>query len=449
MSDSDFFDFAFSNISLLLSCMFIMTGLLYLSVRRFVFLGYLDPLHFYWTFTFGTAYGIVLALFIGGEVSFYYVALLFSYAVTFLLFLTFSARKGVWLFKAVSSLLVPAGRGRGEFWLVLLLYLGLAAFLIANTGFGSSAETNRFEQNRGLGAFVRIADAFRLLLIAAIAVVCVERWRNGKKNLLTLFIAIVYFSLLLISSLLNGAKFAILEGLYASFFALAVQGYRLRLSLLKVSVLSAGVLFFAVWVLGKNLQGAGVDTDANGVYMTDTPFIYERLVLRVLANADKYYLSLPNGVVERLQTDSVFVQFLAPLVSVTKMSEIVGYPVNDYAVGRQALLYWYPDYVVAGGPTSHFDLFSYKYFGFLPGLAFAAFLGWFLASIAALARYRLNDSPYYAALCGALWVRSIAMLLEPTVGLAYVLDIFLLFFVINLIGVILRFGSRDSAQVGT
>ncbi|WP_155738228.1 hypothetical protein [Pseudomonas putida] len=447
MSDLDFFEFAFSNIPLLLTCMFVTTGLLYLSVRRFAFLGYLDPLHFYWTFTFGTAYGIVLAMFIGGHVSLYYVALLLSYALTFLFFLRFSGRHGQQMYKWVVALLVPHGRGRGEFWIVLLIYICLAVFLIASTGFGSSAETNRFEQNRGLGAFVRVADAFRLFLVACIAVVCVERWRNGRRNYLTLVLGLGYVFLLVISSLLNGAKFAILEGIYASIFALGVYGYRLRLNFFKVGALFSVVLVFAVWVLSKNLEGAGVDTQASGVYMPNTPMLYERLALRILANADKYYLSLPNGVIEELKTDSVFVQFIAPLVSVTKMSEIVGYPINDYAVGRQALLYWYPDNTIAGGPTSHFDLFSYKYFGFFPGLMFAALMGWFLASVAALGRLGRNQRPYYAALCAALWVRSIAMLLEPTVGLAYVLDIFLLFFVINCIGVLLRFASKGNFRV--
>ena len=447
MSDLDFFEFAFSNIPLLLACMAVSTGLLYLSVRRFVFLGYLDPLHFYWTFTFGTAYGIVMALFIGGYVSVYYVALLLSYALTFLFFLRFSGRHGLWMYKLVVALLVPHGRGKGEFWMILLLYACLALFLIASTGFGASAETNRFEQNRGLGAFVRVADAFRLFLVACIAITCVERWRNGRRNYLTLLLGVGYFLLLLISSLLNGAKFAILEGIYASVFALAVQGYRLRLNILKVGALFSVVLLFAMWILSKNLAGAGVDTQASGVYMPDTPMLYERLALRVLANADKYYLSLPNAVIEEFKTDSALIQFVAPLISVTKMSEIVGHPVNDYAVGRQALLYWYPDNTIAGGPTSHFDLFSYKYFGFVPGLLFAALMGWFLASVTALARLGRNQSPYYAALCAALWVRSIAMLLEPTVGLAYVLDIFLLFFVMNLFGVILRFASKGNVRV--
>ncbi|WP_288439533.1 hypothetical protein [uncultured Pseudomonas sp.] len=447
MSDLDFFEFAFSNIPLLLVCIFLSTGFLYLSVRRFVFLGYLDPLHFYWTFTFGTAYGIVLALFISGFVSLYYVALLLSYAVFFLFFLRVSKRHGKWMYKLVVTLLVPHGRGRGEFWIILLLYVCLALFLIVNTGFGASAETNRFEQNRGLGAFVRVADAFRLFLVAYIAVICVGRWRHGRRNYLTILLGVGYIFLLLLSSLLNGAKFAILEGIYASIFAMAVQGYRLRLNILKVGLLFSVVLFFAVWILSKNLEGAGVDTEASGVYMQDAPILYERLALRVLANADKYYLSLPNGVIEKLKTDSALVQFVAPLVSVTKLSEILGYPINDYAVGRQALLYWYPDNAIAGGPTSHFDLFSYKYFGFAPGLLFAALMGWFFASVSALGRLGGKQGSYYAALSAALWVRSIAMLLEPTVGLAYVLDIFILFFVVNIFGVILRLASKGNVRV--
>lgn len=154
----------------------------------------------------------------------------------------------------------------------------------------------------------------------------------------------------------------------------------MRVSVAKVAIMLAAVLFFAVWVLGKNLEQSGIDSESSGAYMSDTPVLYERLALRILANGDKYYLSLPNGVIERLKTDSALIQFLSPLVSVTKMSELVGHPVNDYTVGRQSL-YWYPDYNTAGGPTSHFDLFSYKYLGLLPGILFVALIGFLLGRL--------------------------------------------------------------------
>jgi len=446
MSDVDFFRFAFGHVPLVLGCMLLFVTVVYLSVRRHVLLGYLDPLHFYWTFTFGTAYGIVLALFMEGYVSFYYFSVLMVYAVVFLVCFRLGLKVRSWLYPAVSILLLPRGRGRFEFWLVLLLYVSLAVFLMAKIGLGVNAETNRFEQNRGLGAFVRIADGFRLFVLSYLVLLCAERWRARKRGMSTWGLVFVYLGLLVVSSLLNGAKFAILEGIYASLFALAVQGYKLRLGLGKVLAMFSVVLLFAVWVLGRNLEQSGVDSASTGVYMDDSPILYERLALRILANADKYYFSLPDGVIEKLETDGALVQLLAPLVSVTKMSELVGHPVNDYTVGRQALLYWYPDYDVAGGPTSHFDLFSYKYFGLLPGLLFAGFLGALLAAIVSLSR--IDRGPFYAAICATLWLRSIPVLLEPATGLAYVLDIFILFFMIKLLGVFLRGVSLQSAKVG-
>lgn len=446
MSDVSFFEFAFGHMPLMLVCIFITCLLTYLGVRRRAVLGYMDPLHFYWTFTFGTAYGVVLALYVGGYIEFFYFAVVMIYAGVFLLSfrMGFYLRSG--LHSLVGALLIPRGKGRFEFYLVFWAYIFLALFLMWKTGFGVNAESNRFEQNRGVGAFVRVADGFRLFILSYLGLICFERWKARKLGLLTWGVISLYFGLLVLSSLLNGAKFAILEGIYASLFALLVQGYRLRLGVGKVVAIFAVVLFFAVWVLSRNLEQAGVDDTSSGVYMQDTPILYERLALRVLANADKYYLSLPNGVIETLKTDSALTQLMAPLVSVTKMSEWVGHPVNDYTVGRQALLYWYPDYDVAGGPTSHFDLFAYKYFGLVPGLMFAAFLGLFLSAISSLSRF--DGGPFYAAICATLWLRSIPVLLEPATGLAYVLDVFILFFIVKLFGALLRGPSLQSVKVG-
>lgn len=446
MSDVSFFEFAFGHMPLMLVCIFITSLLAYLGVRRRAVLGYMDPLHFYWTFTFGTAYGVVLALYVGGYIEFFYFAVVMTYAGVFLLSfrMGFYLRSG--LHSLVGALLIPRGKGRFEFCLVVLIYVFLALFLMWKTGFGVNAESNRFEQNRGVGAFVRVADGFRLFILSYLGLICFERWKARKLGLLTWGMISFYFGLLVLSSLLNGAKFAILEGIYASLFALLVQGYRLRLGVGKVVAIFAVVLFFAVWVLSRNLEQAGVDDTSSGVYMQETPILYERLALRVLANGDKYYLSLPNGVIDTLKTDSALTQLMAPLVSVTKMSEWVGHPVNDYTVGRQALLYWYPDYDVAGGPTSHFDLFAYKYFGLVPGLMFAAFLGLLLSAISSLSRF--DGGPFYAAICATLWLRSIPVLLEPATGLAYVLDVFVLFFIVKLFAALLRGPSLQSVKVG-
>ncbi|WP_010224121.1 hypothetical protein [Pseudomonas donghuensis] len=441
MSDVDFFEFAFSHIALVLASIAAVSFVLYISIRKSVLVGYLDPLHFYWTFTLGTAYGIVVALFLSGYISAYLIFILFSYA--FILWFVYSSlhNRLSWFRSAVNVFLVPAGKGRFEFYLVLIVYFALALFLIFKTGLGVSAETNRFEQNRGMGAFVRVADGFRLFLIGYLFLMCVERWREGRRGFATWCLFLLYLFVLVVSSMLNGAKFAVLEAIYASLFALAMLGIRVRLGFIKVALISTVVGFFALFVLAKNLDNSGVDASSGGGYMPEVPMLVERLVLRVLANGDKYYFALPNDVIEELETDGVFIQLLAPLVSVTKMSELVGHPVDNYTIGKQSLLYWYPNYDIAGGPTSHFDLFAYKYFGLIPGFIFSAFIGFLLASVSSLSRF--EGGMFYSAIAAALWVRSIPMLLEPAVGLAYMLDIFILFSIIKFFGLALRLASHS------
>ncbi|WP_236410420.1 hypothetical protein, partial [Pseudomonas lactis] len=131
---------------------------------------------------------------------------------------------------------------------------------------------------------------------------------------------------------------------------------------------------------------------------------------------------------------------------VTTLSNAVGHPVNDYTVGRQSLLYWYPTFDVAGGPTSHYDLFAYKYLGYAGGLLFVMMLSFVLSSISTMSRVAGSD--FYYALAATLWLRALPMLLEPAIGLSYILDIFILFFVIKVFGMILRaFSQRGTVSV--
>jgi hypothetical protein len=451
MSDIDFFEFAFENIWLVVMSILAATLALYLSVRRTSPAGYLDPIHFYWTFTFGSAYGVVLALFISSKIDSYLVIMMASYGLLLVITFVYFSGAVLWLHRLSKLLLVPKANGKFEFWIIFTAYIVLAVFLILNTGLGSSAEFNRFEQNRGFGAFVRVADAFRLFIISYLFLWLTRRWKSGSRfNLGTMLLAVLFVIIVTVSSLLNGAKFAILESFYVSIVVLTVANIRFKLSFIKLSIIGAVVLTFCLYILSVNLQNSGVDTSSNGQYLKDSPLIIERLVLRVLANADKYYLALPNNVIERLQTDSLGLQLLSPLVGVTRLSEWVGHPVNDFTVGRQSLLYWYPDFAIAGGPTSHFDLFSYKYLGYIPGAVFVCLLGYLLAAISSLLTQ--SGSDYQAAISATFWLRALPILLEPATGLAYIIDIFVLFFLIKLLGALIRaaiYGSSRSVLGGT
>lgn len=443
MSDIEFFDLAFGDLNFLLGCMTLVMSLFYLSIRKKAIAGYLDPIHFYWTFTMGSAYGIVLFMYFSGKIENYLLLVLMSYCAAFILIFSIFCGRLFWISKVASLLLVPKGKGRSEFFVIAGIYTLLALFLIINVGFGSSAETNRFEQNRGVGAFVRVADGFRLFIISYLALWIFRRLRNRQLNFVTVLMAVLLFFDILVSSFLNGAKFAILESIYAVILVLFFAKFRVRIGFTKLLFLGAVVLLFAGYILTRNLENSGVDVSERGVYMPNSSVLVERLVLRVFANADKYYFSLPGNVIERLETDSFFLQMLSPLVGVTTLSNAVGHPVNDYTVGRQTLLYWYPTFDVAGGPTSHYDLFAYKYLGYIGGLLFVIMLSFILSSISTMSRVAGSD--FYYALAATLWLRSLPILLEPAVGLSYILDIFILFFVIKVFGMVLRIFSQRGA----
>jgi len=436
MTASNFFEIFFGNLNVFLIAITLTSAVLYLSVRSAALAGYLDPVHFYWTFTFGTAYGIVVGLYWLGHISdflFYFV--LFCACLFIFCFTLFNKYSSLAFRRFIVTLTVPKGDGRVEFFFILVIYLSLLAIILAFVGAGLFAETNRFEQNRGFGVFVRIADAFRLFVVAYLAINLIRRFKETGVTFRAVLSFLFLLLLIILGSAVNGSKFAMLEALYACFVASSIYWTKPRFRLFHLLVISAAALFFALLVLMMNLRSNKVDTEAESMYMGDTPVVVERLALRVLANADKYYMGLPNDVVDQIETDSVVVRFIAPLVGVTRLSDILGYEVNNFNVGRQILLYFDPDYSVAGGPTSHFDLFAYKYFGVYLAFVWVIITAFLLASINSLGRNGLSGV-FYSALVATLWLRTLPILLEPPVGLAYMLDIIFLFTVIKLAGLL-------------
>lgn len=436
MISSDFFDLFFGNLSLFILSIVFASTLLYFTVRSKALAGYLDPIHFYWTFTFGSAYGVVIGLYILGYISDFLFWYVFSCALLFVVFFVlFCQGSSGGIRRLLVALTVPRGTGRFEFYLILFLYLCLLAVILAFVGAGLFAETNRFEQNRGFGLYVRIADAFRIFVFAYLAILLVQGARldgiNGKSALLLFFLAMLIF----IGSIVNGSKFAFLEALYSCFVAVSIYFSKPKFKVFYFSIVSLAALFFALLVLTFNLRNNNVDTEADAIYMTGNPVVVERLVFRVLGNADKYYLGLPNDVVDKLNTDSLLVRFISPIVGVTHLSKILGYPVNDFNVGRQILLYFNPGQEVAGGPTSHFDLFAYKYFGVGFAFIWVIITAFLLATINSLGR-NAPQNIFYCALVATLWLRTLPIFLEPPIGFAYMLDIIFLFFVIKLIGML-------------
>lgn len=497
MQANDFFEIFFQNIFLYAACMILSTLVCYFSIQKITVAGYLDPLHFYWTFTFGTAYGVVLGLFLSGHVS----------TKLFLMILLYS----IILVGSLYGFRKPCERASGYVsdrleskrvnlplftWVALVSYLFLAFFLISKIGFGAEASTNRFEQSRGYGAFVRVADALRLIVFAALVYQCMTLYQEKRKRWLLLsFTICTAIFILIFSSFLSGAKVALLEGEYVAFVLIAIllgrPEFKLKIaaSIFLVSAIFAGVLLninlvknnqvevqpsvvssiiAPVSVLpaptadvlvstpgrgetgGLEIKKRGANSDTLSIptsqlsspeiplsdaspseppvprFLPSVPFLAERVILRVIGNADKYYLTLPNSVVDDLRTDSIFVRFLAPLMGSSRLSQWLGYDVNDFSVGRQALLHYDPNYKVAGGPTSHYDLFSYKYgteyLGWIGPILIGLILS-LIRSLATLGRHNVT----LALLASVLWVRALPMLLEPPMGIAYIVDTLVVF----------------------
>lgn len=433
MSDFAFFLEFFENLSIFLPSMIIMMGVLFLTVRKIAPAGYLDPLHFYWTFTFGSAYGIVVGLFLLGHIDTYLFMMVLLFGLVFIVsFRLFARAKASPMKKTFVRFLVPRGQGTLEFAVALTIYVLLLVAIIAFVGVGMFAESNRFEQNRGFGMFVRVADALRLFVVAYLALLAVRRFRNDgglKPGNLVLFFSVL--ALIVVGSVVNGSKFALLEAIYAVILAIAIHYEKPKFRLWVALSVFFSALGFALLVLSANLRNDSGAQDVDPQYTAGDSLVVERLLLRVIANADKYYFSLPNRVIEELKTDNVLVAFGAPFIGTGRMSSLVGYSVDELNIGRQTIMYFYPWNDVAGGPTSHFDLFAYKYFGFLLGPLFVLAISFLLSSLLLLAKDG-KDKIFYSALAAAIWLRSQALMLEPTVGLAYVFDLCLLFFLLKI-----------------
>lgn len=432
MSPLDFFVYALENwLNILLWIIFFFI-LLYIAVRRLAVGGIFDPIHFVYTFTFGTKYAIVCSLYFNGLISNYLFSVIVVFGIAFYISLIYSSKLKQPIINNLFSLLVPKNNAYLEFKFIFIIYVLVAVYIISHIGFGFFAKTNRFDNNKGFGAFVRITNALGTFIIAYLSIVYYERYKRLKRNdlkqylhYLLLFIFIVFFVIL------NGAKAAFIFALMTIVLAIRASGNKFKINFIKGVILLSIATGFAILGLYINLMNNNIETSSEGQYINGVPIVVEKFIHRILANGDQSYMSLPNDVIDKIKTDNIYIRLLTPIIGISQMSKIVGYPANDLSVGRQIILYYDDDMDVAGGPTSHFDLFSYVYFG-LGGIIFVIFLGYILGSINKLLTISYQKSIFYIALIATLWIRSLAIILAPDVGLAYIFDVIIIFFLLHI-----------------
>ncbi|MFA0216707.1 hypothetical protein AB4437_16680 [Vibrio cyclitrophicus] len=409
--------------------------LFFLSIHLFtikkLFGGVLNPIYIIWVVGFSTKYAIVSFLYFKGHIAEEYILFSFIYLILLIVFYRFSLRfyQGKTLSKFCLRIVVPYEVSL--FRLILFIYSVLAIFIISNIGFGIFADTNRFENSRGFGAFIRIMDAISMFIIvySAITAAQSDNWKVRVFRYLLLFVFIVF------SAFLNGAKISILFSMIGVYLGLLIHGIVPKINFRKkVKILTLGLTFILL-ALSINLKNNNVSSNGESKLMPGVPLLVERFINRMISNGNTAYLLLPNEVIEQIETDNILVRVFTPIIGITQMSKLVGYNVGDYSVGRQALLYYDRNNTTAGGPTSHFDYFSYVYLGIVPGAIFIIIIGCLLgAANRELYDYYLNDykSITMSAFFITIWFRLVIILVEPTVGMAYVFDVLLIFFLVSL-----------------
>lgn len=433
MRPFDVFNIIFQNLSLFLILTILFVSILYFSIRKITLAGYFDPLHFVWTFTYGTSYALVAGLYILGHISLFYTLLVFLLGLLFICsFRFFVSLRNNKFTKVFIALIKPDISIKSLFIIFLLLYFLAVTYQISLVGFGMFATTNRFEQARGNGVVIRFLAAIVPFIIACISIYIYNYKKKFGSNLKYWLILLLLFLFMLFSSILNGSKMAILTYIYSAVLAISLYTHKKpKFYLIKMSLLFIGILFFALFVQSFDIKNQNLNS-SNSKFFPEKYFGLERLFFRIVANGDQYYLGLPNEVIEKINIDNIIIPIAAPIIGSTNLSNILGYDVNNFNVGRQLTLYHSPERKTSGGATSHFDLFAYKYFGI--------FFSWFWVVLTALIlsivikiKSFSHSSIFIAAIGTQLWQSSLAILIEPPIGIAKILDVLLIYLFIKII----------------
>ncbi|SUB98672.1 hypothetical protein [Proteus penneri] len=446
MNYNEFLDVYFSNLSLFLTCGFISIILCFYSVNFISIAGITDPIHFFWTYTLGITYSIIIGLFILGYISNYIISLIGISAISFLLAIYLGYAFKINLLKHPINFIFKNNNGHRLFKILLFLMCFFYIIIIYKVGFSIFSEVNRFEQNKGIGPLVRVVDAIRPFVLSYLAIY-IGIYIKGYKKIIYNFILI---SLIIISSLSNGAKFALLEVIYAiSVCFILYRGHRFKISMKRlIKIFSIFLVVFSFALIAANYAIKAKGGNMKPQFLPEnTPIAIEKIYLRTLSNGDQSYLGLPNEIIDKIPNGNIIYNFTSSMIGKEKFKNIFDVNDNLNNVGQKILLFHFPDHNQAGGPVSHFDLYFYHY---LPiGLNYIAIfiLGLILVSIVNC-RVLAKGNIFISALVSTLWIRGLVIILEPAMGLVYMLDFLFIIFFITLITIILpKKGKKDFINV--
>lgn len=411
--------------------------ILYVDTIKYFPSGRFDAFHFFYAFNIGISYGVVVALFVKGYIESYYFFIILYFGIIFHLSLKYIFKKKLKnriIYKVVDFFKL-SGRYKNPFNFILVIFILLVIIQIFTIGISAFTEVNRFEDAKGLGFLIRIIEPLKLIVISSFFIKLIEKRKKGQsiKWSLTLFITFCVFL-----ALLSGAKFALIEILLLIGILLPLNGKGVKLGFLKLGLIFIASLGFVLFILFLNNRE---NDNEESMLLPGTPIVVDKLFLRLLSDGDMYYLSLPNGVIDDIQTDNVIVRFTSQVFGNSLTSKILGYDVSRFTVGKAIQVYHHESLDVSGGPVSHIDLFSYKYFGFIFGTVFIILLLKYykvLSDKIQVLRDQLileynQISAFNLSIFASLWMRSLPILMEPPVGIAYVIDFFILILFLKVI----------------
>ncbi|MGE0052419.1 MAG: hypothetical protein AB7S49_12945 [Arcobacter sp.] len=311
------------------------------------------------------------------------------------------------------------------------MYMLVSSYILFKIGFGFFSSTNRFDNARGFGHFIRLLDLLQPFILSFTTLMLMNRKSLISKIIFVFFILIFVFY----SAFINGAKISVIFSILTIVFTICLfyNPKKFRVNVFTIILLFFIGFVFATAALKMNLIMNNENIDKKSELINGIPIVLEKLILRIVANGNTSYLLLPNDIIEKIETDSVISRFLSSIIGISLSSKIMGYDTSSYSVGRQANLYYDPKVEIAGGPTSHLDLFAYVYFGPFFGCFFIIITAFTLGHIySAIINYRKKNFLSIAFL-STLWVRSVIVIVEPTIGYAYIIDVFIFFTILYIL----------------
>jgi hypothetical protein len=436
----------------------VLAAVVHLLVYRKYILGFFDPFFFVFVVTYIFSSSVVVFLWYDGQIThdygiYYLLSQLAFYAGFRLLAMPWyqargagpgrqaSADFGALEWRELDICYLTAAILYVVAQLTVYLAIGVPAFM--------ESRWETYSSGKGLGILERVISITRFVVIFALF--ARYFYARGTKRLAR-GSDLPVFLFMLVASILSGAKIAIIEIPFISFYASMCVARRFgwdwkdcvrHLRTMKWFVIlgvppAILISFFHVLASGQIAEAGDADVL---VLLTG-------LLTRMVYTGDIYFLSWPEDALQQLNSHGL--GFLALFRNLLEMFRVVPSAELPVDIGFQIFNYHYPQNAVLSGPGAHFDVFGLFYFGFTGGLVLSlvvgAILGWAVVSLR-----RLVPASWLGGLTyGVIAYNVLVFNLNPSVGLSVTMNVLFVFVPLVIVTkLVSRRPPRRPARVST